>query len=126
LAPPHRKVRLDDVLLSLGSHFVYTYDMGDSWEHTIVLEKRLPVDPNLTYPVCFGGERACPPEDIGGIYMFQELLEAFRDPEHERHQEMLEWVGEEWDPDAFSADGNLPKDPESFLAGACPIANPLS
>lgn len=90
-------MRLDDVLLSLGSHFVYTYDMGDSWEHTIVLEKRLPVDPNLTYPVCFGGERACPPEDIGGIYMFQELLEAFRDPEHERHQEMLEWVGEEWD-----------------------------
>jgi hypothetical protein len=99
-----RKVRLDEVLLRLGSDFVYTYDMGDSWEHAIVLEKRLPVDPNLKYPACLGGERACPPEDCGGIYMFQQLLEAYRDPEHERHEEMFQWAGEDWDPDTFSLD----------------------
>ena len=99
-----RKVGLDEVLLRVGSNFIYTYDMGDSWEHAIVLEKRLPEDPNLRYPVCLGGERACPPEDCGGIYMFQELLEAFHHPEHERHEKMLEWVGEDWDPDAFSPD----------------------
>jgi hypothetical protein len=97
-----RKVRLDELLLRLGSNFVYAYDMGDSWEHAIVFEKRLPVDPNLKYPACLGGERACPPEDCGGIYGFYDLLEVVQDPEHERHEEMLEWVGEEWDPDAFS------------------------
>ena len=97
-----RKVRLDEVLLRVGSNFVYTYDMGDSWEHAIALEKRLPVDPNLTYPACLGGERACPPEDCGGIYGFYDLLDASRDPQHPRHGELLEWVGEEWDPDAFS------------------------
>lgn len=99
-----RKVSLDDVLLRVGSHFVYTYDMGDSWEHGIVLEKRLPVDPDLKYPACLGGERACPPEDCGGIYGFYDLLEASRNPEHPRHLEQLEWVGEEWNPDAFSVD----------------------
>jgi hypothetical protein len=98
------KVRLDEVLPRRGSDFVYTYDMGDSWEHAIVLEKRLPVDSNLKYPACLGGERACPPEDCGGIYMFQQLLEAYRHPEHERHAEILEWVGEDWVPDAFSLD----------------------
>jgi hypothetical protein len=99
-----RKVRLDEVLLRVRSSFVYTYDMGDSWEHAIVLEKRLPVDPNLKYPACLGGERACPPEDCGGIPGFYDLLEAGRNPEHPRHEELLEWVGEEWDPDAFSLD----------------------
>ena len=99
-----RKVRLADVLLRVGSNFVYTYDMGDSWEHAIVLEKRLPVDPNLKYPACLGGERACPPEDCGGIYGYYDLLEAIQDPEHPQHEEQLEWVGEEWNPDAFSLD----------------------
>ena len=99
-----RKGRLDEVLLRAGSNFVYTYDMGDSWEHAIVLEKRLPVDPNLKYPACLGGERACPPEDCGGIPGFYDLLEAIQDPLHERHEEMLDWVGGEWDPDAFSID----------------------
>jgi hypothetical protein len=99
-----RKVRLDEVLLRVGSNFVYTYDMGDSWEHAIVLEKRLPADPSVKCPACLGGERACPPEDCGGVYGFYDLLEASRVPKHSRHEELLEWVGEEWDPDAFSPD----------------------
>jgi hypothetical protein len=99
-----RKVQLDEVLLRVGSNFLYTYDMGDSWEHAIVLEKRLPVDPNLKYPACLGGELASPPEDCGGIYGFYDLLEASRNPEHPRHGELLEWVGEDWNPDAFSLD----------------------
>jgi len=86
------------------SNFVYTYDMGDFWEHAIVLEKRLPVDPNLKYPACLGGERACPPEDCGGIPGYYDLLEARRDPTDPRHGELLAWVGEEWNPDAFSID----------------------
>src|SRR5580658_696992 len=99
-----RKVRLEDVLPRARSKLVYTYDMGDSWEHGVVVEKRLPVDPNLTYPVCIGGERACPPEDCGGVPGFYGLLEAIRNPDDERGEEMLEWLGKEYDPQAFSVE----------------------
>ena len=61
-----RTVRLSSVLGRVGTKAIYTYDMGDSWEHGIVLEKCLPIDPGTAYPICTGGERACPPEDCGG------------------------------------------------------------
>lgn len=64
----------------VDSKAIYTYDFGDSWEHGIVLEKRLPVDPNMTYPVCTDGQLACPPEDCGGIPGFYDLVEALNDP----------------------------------------------
>lgn len=97
-----RKVRLHEVLGRVGAKAVYTYDFGDSWEHGLVLEKRLPTDPSLAYPSCIGGQRACPPEDCGGLPGFYQLLEAIQDPDHEQHEELLEWVGEEYDPEAFS------------------------
>jgi hypothetical protein len=62
-----RKVRLNQLLVRVGAKIVYTYDFGDSWEHAIVLEKCLPVDPNMAYPACTGGRGACPPEDCGGV-----------------------------------------------------------
>jgi hypothetical protein len=96
-------VPLSSVLVRVGSKAIYTYDFGDEWEHGIVLEKRLPVDPNLTYPLCTAGERACPPEDCGGIYGYYDLVEAIGDPDHDRHEEMLDWIGE-YDPEAFSLD----------------------
>jgi hypothetical protein len=97
-----RMVRLSSLLGRVGAKVVYTYAMGDSWEHGIVLEKRLPVDPDRAYPVCTGGERACPPEDCGGIGGFYDLLDALGDPTHEQHDELLDWVGGDYDPDAFS------------------------
>jgi len=96
-------VPLSAVLSRVGAKAKYTYDFGDDWEHSIVLEKRLPADPNLTYPLCTGGGRACPPEDCGGIYGYYDLVEAIGDPDHERHEEMLDWIGE-YDPEAFSMD----------------------
>ena len=99
-----RRVRLHQVLGRIGAKAVYTYDFGDGWEHGIVLEKRLPVNPDLAYPACTGGQRACPPEDCGGIPGFYELLDAIQDPKHERHEELLDWVGEEYDPEAFSVE----------------------
>lgn len=99
-----RKVRLQDVLPRVGSKLVYTYDMGDSWEHSVAVEKRMPADPSVTYPMCTGGERACPPEDCGGIGGYYGLLEARQNPEDKRHKELLEWVGEDWDPAAFSVE----------------------
>jgi len=90
------------VLGRVGGKALYAYDMGDGWEHSIVLEGRLPMDPGTAYPVCTGGAGACPPEDCGGIPGFYELVDILADPKHERHEEMLEWVGEDYDPNAFS------------------------
>jgi Plasmid pRiA4b ORF-3-like protein len=97
-----RKVRLNQLLARVGAKIVYTYDFGDGWEHGIVLEKGLPIDPNMAYPLCTGGRSACPPEDCGGIGGFYNLLEALQNPRHPQHEELLEWLGEDYDSEKFS------------------------
>jgi hypothetical protein len=79
----------------------YEYDFGDGWEHEITLEKILPVEENIKYPKCIAGERACPPEDCGGVWGYEELLEIRNDPKHEYYEERMEWLGEEFDPEKF-------------------------
>ena len=103
-AENERTVRLSGILGRVGSKAIYTYDFGDSWEHSIVLEKRLPIDLNTPYPVCTDGQLACPPEDCGGIPGFYDLIEVLSDPNHERREEIMEWIGDEFDPQAFSVD----------------------
>lgn len=99
-----RTVRLSSVLGRVGAKIIYTYDFGDSWEHGLVLEKRLSRDPNTAYPVCTGGQLACPPEDCGGIGGFYDLLDALGDPAHDQYDELRDWVGDDYDPAAFSVD----------------------
>jgi len=99
-----RTAHLSSVLGRVGAKAIYPYDLGDSWEHGIVLEKRLPADPGTAYPVCTSGERACPPEDCGGIGGFYDLLDALGDAMHEQHDELRDWVGDDYDPDVFSID----------------------
>jgi hypothetical protein len=82
----------------------YWYDFGDDWFHTIVIEKTFPPEPGVHYPRCVEGERACPPEDCGGIWGYYGLLEALSDPDHPEHEEMKEWRGE-IDPEAFDVEG---------------------
>ncbi|MGA3024999.1 MAG: plasmid pRiA4b ORF-3 family protein [Bryobacteraceae bacterium] len=98
------KVRLSDVLKRAGAKAEYTYDFGDGWEHSIVVEKVLTPEPGVAYPVCTAGKRRGPPEDCGGPYGYYELVEAVRDPKHERHEEMRDWVDDDFDPEAFSID----------------------
>jgi hypothetical protein len=93
--------RLDQVAAGARARLTYTYDFGDNWEHRIEVEKVLPPDPGVRYPICVAGRRACPPEDCGGVWGYEELLEILRDPQHEEYEERLEWVGGEFDPEAF-------------------------
>jgi len=51
---------------------VYSYDFGDDWRHDIVVEKIIPAEPGVAYPRCTGGRRDAPPEDCGGIWVFNE------------------------------------------------------
>ena len=96
-----RTTYLYRVLGKVGAKTLYTYDFGDGWEHAIVVEKVLPPEPEVPYPVCVGGKLQGPPEDCGGIPGYYNLLEAVRDPAHPEHEDLLDWVGGEFDPDAF-------------------------
>lgn len=54
------------------------------------------------YPICIDGQRACPPEDCGGRSGYMTLLEAIRDPQHSRHNELVNWLGRLFDPEYFN------------------------
>jgi hypothetical protein len=82
--------------------FNYEYDFGDGWENEILFEGCLKAKKGTRYPVCLEGQRACPPEDVGGIDGYQEYLEAMADPKHEQHEEFTEWRGS-FDPEKFDA-----------------------
>lgn len=87
-----------DKLVKVGDRFIYEYDFGDDWIHQVVVEKKLPVDPRLTYPVCIGGARACPPESCGGPPGYEELQTALVNDDND---ELVEWVGGFFDPHGF-------------------------
>jgi hypothetical protein len=93
------RVRLGEVLLREKDSIVYVYDFGDSWTHQIVLEKIVAPSPDVKVPRCIAGARACPPEDCGGVFGYAELLKVLKNPSHPEHEEMLEWVGEDYDPE---------------------------
>jgi pRiA4b ORF-3-like protein len=95
------KITLGHLLDAGVKKFRYTYDMGDNWDHTVLIEKRVAVETGVRYPRCVAGARACPPEDCGGAWSYGDFVEAVQDPEHERHEELLEWLGEEFDPEKF-------------------------
>ena len=107
--------QLNQLYLREKSKFSYLYDFGDNWEHTISVEKTLPSDPSPTttlskgsegirYPVCLDGERACPPDDVGGIWGYAHFLEAMADPNDEEYEDYVEWLGGTFDPEAFDLD----------------------
>lgn len=96
-----RRVRLDQIVSKEKDRFRYEYDFGDGWMHAIVVEKVFEPEADVRYPVCTAGRRACPPDDIGGIWGFYDFLEAIQDPQHPDHADLLEWIGGSFDPDEF-------------------------
>jgi hypothetical protein len=97
-------VKLNQIVTGEKFKFRYEYDFGDSWLHNLLVEKVLPPEPGQQVPVCIKGKRACPPEDVGGIWGYYMFLEAIQDPDHPEHEGYLEWVGGEFDPEAFDLD----------------------
>jgi yecA family protein len=94
-----------DLEKELLQGIVYTYDLGDNWEHVIMLEKVIPESEGATFPILLDGGRECPPEDIGGIPGYQYFLEALADPNHEEHEELSNLPGlQGYDPDHVAKD----------------------
>lgn len=98
------RVKLNKFIRVEGEKFRYDYDFGDDWQHEIVLEKIEPADPKQKLPLCIKGKRACPPEDVGGVWGYDGFLKAISDPKHPEHESYLGWIGEDFDPEAFDMD----------------------
>ena len=98
------RIKISDVVPKSGIRFTfeYEYDFGDGWVHEVLFEGCLTATEGKKYPICVEGERACPPEDVGGIFGYNEYLKIIGDPNHEQHEEMLEWRGK-FDPEKFDS-----------------------
>lgn len=94
-----RKAKLVDILEDIGVKTLrYLYDFGDGWGHTLKIERLVDPEPGALYPRLVEASGRCPPEDCGGPWGYEEMLEAIKDPEHERHDEIREWLAEDFDP----------------------------
>ena len=69
----------------------YTYDMGDNWHHTVVIDAVEAGKPDTKYPRYIDGARRGPPEDCGGTPGFEHFLDAIADPTHPDHAELIDW-----------------------------------
>lgn len=99
---PEARVVLEDVFPEEGCEFTYLYDFGDGWEHDVVVEKIGPWKRGQRGSLCLEGARACPPEDVGGPHGYDELVNSMRGPDTEERREFIQWLGREFDPEAFS------------------------
>lgn len=94
-----KKTKMSGILRKEGQTYCYIYDFGDGWEHRLVLEKIEAKD--MAVPWCLDGAGACPPEDVGGIHSYQQMLEVLKKPRHPERASYIEWLGlvpgEKWD-----------------------------
>jgi Plasmid pRiA4b ORF-3-like protein len=98
------RVTLDDLAARGVKRFTYLYDIGDSWEHKIQIERSLPADPAAAYPRLVDGALQCPPEDVGGIPGFYAFLDAISDPKHPDHDDRIDWYGGVFDPEEIDTE----------------------
>jgi hypothetical protein len=96
-----RRYTVADIAPAARGKFIYKYDFGDGWEHEVVIERILPPDAGFAHSICLAGERACPPEDCGGIPGYENLCGILADPKHPEHEAMKGWLGDDLDPEAF-------------------------
>ena len=99
-----RRVRLERVVRDVGQEFQFLYDFGDGWVHDVSVEGIARLDPRIKYPRVTAGERACPPEDVGGPLGYADFRAAIEDPSNDAHVQQLDWVGGEFDPEYFDID----------------------
>lgn len=95
-------IRLHEVLRSPGDKITYWYDFGDDWFHDVVVKEVLEPQREAR---CLKGRRAAPPEDSGGPWGYQRLLEVLADPKDPDYADMSEWVGGTFDPELVDVAG---------------------
>ena len=77
----------------------YVYDIGDNWQHRIIVEKFKPAEPGVQYPQFLGGERRCPPEDCGGFPGYCDFLDNIASKQSKKRKAARDWYGRPYDAD---------------------------
>lgn len=114
---PGWEASISDYFTELGQTMEYEYDFGDGWEHELLFEGILLKEKGVSYPRCIGGERACPPEDCGGVAGYERLLEIIRNPNHPEYEDHVAWL-------QGHGKNYYPYDPEQFSLHDIQFDNP--
>ena len=90
-------------LLAAGEEMTYIYDFGDTWRHTVkVLECVEYGKEEKQHIRLLDGKNACPPNDVGGIGGYKEMLKVIKeDPDSEEAREYYTWLGSKWNEKFF-------------------------
>jgi len=100
------KYKIKDFFTLENNTANYVYDFGDYWQHTVMLEKIIPAEKGVVCTVCIAGKRACPPEDCGGTYGYEEIINGTSEFQEEY---------KDYDPEYFNADDIYFEDPDKSL-----------
>lgn len=102
-------IRLTDFTRNPGTRFTYLYDFGDSWRHTVTIERFISLETLPQTARCIDGARARPPEDVDGVPGYERFLAVMSNPSDPEHNEMKQWVHGNFSPDWFDL-GRIDKD----------------
>lgn len=91
-----------DPFLAEQSPLTYVYDFGDRWHHQLILESSPTHE--IAVPQCLDGQNVCPPEDSGGNQLFHQLLQAHKKTPDKADAQWQQWIGDNWQPQAFDLD----------------------
>lgn len=95
-------VTLESIYATGTNKLRYTYDFADKWEHLIVIEKTIPRDPAVTYPLCTNGAGKAPLDGSGGTETYVALAAALEDLQNPKYDLAHDVLGRDWEPEYFS------------------------
>lgn len=100
-----RNFILGNLIKRKNISFEYNYDFGDRWSHAVTVEN-INFSGNVRFPVCcLEGARACPPEDVGGIYKYDDFCRSISDENDSRHEDMKYWYASvSWHKEKFNSE----------------------
>jgi len=70
---PGWHVRILEIARLHHPPFLYTYHLGEEWQHEVSLESVQPAPAREASPACLDGAGTCPPEGVGGPQAFTAL-----------------------------------------------------
>lgn len=98
---PYDEMTVQD-FIDLKKPIKFIYDYGDNWQHKIVLESIEDYEPReIKIPRILFGDRCCPPEDVGGVMGYKQMLKVLKHPNSEEAESYYEWLGGYYDPEYF-------------------------
>lgn len=94
---------ISHLLKKEGDDTTFEYDYGDSWRHIVTLKaKSNYADGEKPVVRLTGGANACPPDDCGGIWHYNHLVQLMQKKPNSRElREFYDWLGCKWDSTFF-------------------------